>query len=112
LFPGYVFVRVCDDERGGVFVGNRVARLAPVRDQERLWADLRNVRKLLDLGQPVSAEDHLGPGTPVAVRSGPLAGLTGTVVRAGSGHKFIVRVDLIQRGVSVVVDGTTLGKLG
>ena len=68
--------------------------------------------QLLDLGQPVTAEDCLGPGDPVVVRSGPLAGLTGTVVRAGSGHKFVVRVDLIQRGVSVVVDRTTLGRLG
>ena len=60
----------------------------------------------------MTAEDCLSPGTPVVVRSGPLAGLTGTVVRAGSGHKFVVRVDLIQRGVSVVVDRTTLGRLG
>jgi transcriptional antiterminator RfaH len=112
LFPGYVFVRVSDDERGGVYVENRVARLATVGDQDRLWADLRNVRRLLDLGRPVTAEDRLGPGAPVAVRTGPLAGLTGTVVRAVSGHKFVVRVDLIQRGVSVVVDRATLGKLG
>lgn len=112
LFPGYVFVRVSADERPGVYVGNRVARLAPVGDQDRLWADLAGVRQLLDLGQPVTAEDCLGPGDPVVVRSGPLAGLTGTVVRAGSGHKFVVRVDLIQRGVSVVVDRTTLGRLG
>jgi transcriptional antiterminator RfaH len=112
LFSGYVFVRVSADERPGVYVGNRVARLAPVGDQDRLWADLAGVRRLLDLGQPVTAEDDLGPGTPVAVRCGPLAGLTGTVIRAGSGHKFVVRVNLIQKGVSVVVDRTTLGKLG
>lgn len=112
LFSGYVFVRVSADERAGVYVGNRVARLAPVGDQDRLWTDLTGVRRLLDLGQPVMAEDELLPGSQVAVRSGPLAGLTGTVVRAGSGHKFVVRVDLIQRGVSVVVDRTTLGKLG
>jgi transcription antitermination factor NusG len=112
LFPGYVFVRVSDEERPGVYAGRRVARLTPVCDQTRLWADLRNVRKLLDLGRPVAAEDWLAPGTPVAVRTGPLAGLTGTVLRSGSGHKFVVRVDLIQRGVSVVVDRETLGKLG
>lgn len=112
LFPGYVFVRVADAERVAVLAGKRVARLVPVADQDRLWADLRQVRKVLDLGQPVTAEDRLDPGTPIAVRSGPLAGLCGTVVRAAAGHKFVVRVDLIQRGVSVVVDADTLGRLG
>lgn len=111
LFAGYVFVRVSTTERAIVFASRRTARLVPVVDQERLWADLRQIRKVLDLGQPVTAEEQLEPGTPVAVRDGPLAGLTGTIVRAATGHKFVVRVDLIQRGVSVVVDGATLGKL-
>jgi transcription antitermination factor NusG len=112
LFPGYLFLRVSDSERGRVFAGNRVARLSPVADQDRLWADLRQVRQLLDLGQPVTPEDRLEPGAAVTVRTGPLAGMTGTVLRAASGHKFVVRVDLIQRGISVVVDGATLGKRG
>jgi transcriptional antiterminator RfaH len=112
LFPGYLFVRVSEADRGRVFAGNRVARLTPVADQDRLWADLRQVRQLLDLGQPVTPEDRLEPGTIVTVRTGPLAGMTGTVLRAASGYKFVVRVDLIQRGVSVVVDGATLGKRG
>lgn len=112
LFPGYAFVRVGDADRGRVFAGNRVARLVPVADQPRLWADLRQVRQLLDLGRPVTAEDRLPPGTPVAVRSGPLAGLCGTVVRAATGHRFVVLVDLIHRGVSVTVDAESLGDLG
>jgi transcriptional antiterminator RfaH len=111
LFPGYAFVRFEEAERGRVFAGDRVARLVRVPDQARLWSDLRQVRKLLDLGRPVQAEDHLEPGTTVAVRTGPLAGLTGTVVRSAARHKFVVRVDLIDRGVSVVVDRETLGKL-
>ncbi len=112
LFAGYVFVRASATERAIVFAGRRVARLVPVADQERLWADLRQIRKVLDLGQPVTAEERLEPGTPVAMRDGPLAGLTGTIVRATTGHKFVVRVDLIQRGVSVVIDRAALGKLG
>lgn len=111
LFAGYVFVRTTTTDHAVVFASRRVARLVPVADQERLWSDLRQIRKLLDLGQPVNSEEQLEPGTPVAVREGPLAGLTGTIVRAATGHKFVVRVDLIQRGVSVVVDGATLGKL-
>jgi len=112
LFPGYAFVRVADVERGQVFAGNRVARLVPVADQARLWADLRQVRRLLDLGRPVTAEARLPAGSHVVVRSGPLTGLSGTVVRAATGHRFVVLVDLLHRGVSVTVDAETLGTFG
>jgi transcription antitermination factor NusG len=110
LFPGYAFVRVGDADRNRVFATNRVARLVPVADQDRLWADLRGVRRVLDLGRPVTAEDRLPPGTPVVVRSGPLFGLRGTVVRSAAGRRFVVLVDLIHRGVSVTVDAETLGE--
>ena len=36
--------------------GRRVAKLARVHDQDRLWAELRQVRRVLDLGQPVTPE--------------------------------------------------------
>lgn len=112
LFSGYSFVRIDNAERPRVFASRRVARLVPVADQHRLWSDLRQVRRVLDLGRPVTAEDDLLPGTPVVVRSGPLTGVSGTVVRAETGHRFVVRVDLIRRGVSVTVDAETLGQLG
>ncbi len=112
LFSGYAFVRVTPDERPRVYAGNRVARLVPVLDQDRLWSDLDQVHKLLTLGEPIALEDRLQPGTPVTIRSGPLIGLTGTIVRATAGHKFVVQVNLIQRGVSVTVDSVSLGKLG
>jgi len=112
LFSGYVFIHVNEDDRMRVFAGGRVARITPVRDQVLLWNDLRNVRRVLDLGQPVEPADCLTAGTTVSIRTGPLAGMTGTIVRSAGGTRFIVRVDLIQRGISVVVDAKTLGKLG
>ena len=109
LFAGYVFVRATDAEKWKVLATKRVAQLLPVNDQDRLWADLRRVRRVLDLGRPVTAERTLPPGTPVTVRDGPLTGMTGTVIREAGGFKFVVRVDFIQQGVAVVVDGEWLG---
>jgi len=83
-----------------------------VKDQERLWSDLRNVYRLLDFGQPILPHDGLAAGTPIVVRTGPLAGMNGTIVRSAGGNKFVVHIDLIQRGVAVVVDAETLGRLG
>lgn len=107
LFAGYVFARVTEADR--VHYSPRVASVLPVPDQPRLWDDLRRVRRLLDLGEPVTAERTLEPGTVVTVREGPLTGMTGTVVKAAGGFKFVVRVDFIRQGLSVLMDGTALG---
>ena len=112
LFAGYVFARVAEGDRGRVQFNPRVASLLPVADQARLWDDLRRVRRILDLGEPVTAERTLEPGTPVTMRAGPLTGMTGTVVKAAGGFKFVVRVDFIRQGLSVVVDGAALGLVG
>jgi len=111
IFSGYAFVRVTDEERPAVFLGDHVARLVAVIDQERLWQDLRKVRKILDLGIPVTIEDRLIPGQQVRLRNGPLAGMSGTVVREAGTKKFVVEVDLIRKGISVTVDKESLGKL-
>ena len=109
LFGGYVFARVSEGDRGRVQFNPRVASVLPVHDQPRLWDDLRRVRRVLDLGEPVTAERTVEPGTVVTMRDGPLTGMTGTVVKAAGGFKFVVRVDFIRQGLSVVVDGAALG---
>ena len=109
LFAGYVFARVSEADRGRVQFNARVASVLQVHDQPRLWDDLRRVRRVLDLGEPVTAERTVEPGTVVTMRDGPLTGMTGTVVKAAGGFKFVVRVDFIQQGVSVTVDGSWLG---
>jgi transcriptional antiterminator RfaH len=109
LFAGYVFARVGEADRGRVQFNPRVASVLQVHDQTRLWADLRRVRGVLDLGQPVTPEKTLEPGTPVTLREGPLTGMSGVIVKAAGGFKFVVQVDFIRQGLSVVVDGASLG---
>ena len=109
LFTGYVFVRATKETKWRVLATNRVAQLIPVADQDRFWKDLNRVRAILDLGKPVTPERKLEPGTAVTLRDGPLTGMSGTIVRCTGGFKFVVQVDFIQQGVSVVVDGEWLG---
>jgi transcriptional antiterminator RfaH len=111
MFPGYAFVRVTEEERTRVYAGNHVVKLGAVRDQDRLWTDLGQVRKLLDLGVAVTTEDKLMPGTRVTIRNGPLIGMTGTILKESTCNRFVVEVDLIQRGIGVVVDLESLGKM-
>lgn len=109
LFSGYVFVRAADGERVKLLNTKRLAGLLDVRDQEQLWMDLRRVRRVLDLGRPITVEQRLAPGTAVTIRSGPLTGMTGTVIKSNGGFQFVVAVDFLRRGISVTVDGNTLG---
>lgn len=109
LFSGYVFARVGEEDRTRVHYHPRVASVLQVPDQDRLWRDLLRVRRVLDLGEPVTPERKLEPGTTVTLRDGPLTGMTGVILKVAGGFKFVVQVDFIRQGLSVVVDGNSLG---
>lgn len=108
LFPGYLFLHADRDERLTALASNRVAHALAVHEQARLWDDLRQIDQLLGAGLPVATESQLAPGTPVEITTGPLAGLCGTVIRSGSGRRFVVRVDFIHQGASVLLEDCAL----
>jgi transcriptional antiterminator RfaH len=111
LFPGYLFLLGNREGYLAALKTNRVVRPLRVAAQEELWRDLRQVRRLLASGIPVTPEGRLVPGTLVEITSGPLAGLQGKIVAAASGKRFVVEVDFIQRGASVLVEDFTLRPL-
>jgi transcriptional antiterminator RfaH len=108
LFTGYVFLHADAAGRLAALTSNRVARCLAVPDQGRFWDDLRQVDRLLSSGAPVTPEERLAVGSPVEITSGPLAGLSGVIVRTATGRRFVVRVDFIQQGASVLIDDFAL----
>ncbi len=108
LFTGYVFLHADASGRLTALTSNRVARCLEVPDQQRFWRDLRQVERLLSSGAPVTPEERLEVGSPVEITSGPLAGLSGVIVRTATGRRFVVRVDFIQQGASVLIDDFAL----
>lgn len=110
LFTSYLFVLANPEERIAALATQRVVMTLKVTDQARLWHDLSQVRRLIEVGAPITPEDHLQPGAKVEIRNGPLAGLTGTIIRTASGRRFVVQVDFIQRGASVEIDDFMLAK--
>jgi transcriptional antiterminator RfaH len=104
LFPGYVFLLATSEQRLTVLTTNRVAHTLAVTDQAVLFRDLRQIYRLIASGAAVTPEDRLGPGSLVEINSGPLAGLKGKITRTASGRRFIVEVDFIHRGASVLLD--------
>jgi transcription antitermination factor NusG len=108
LFDGYLFLHSDRDGYHEALATRRVVRGLAVPDQERLWSDLRRVFGLISSGLPVTPEPSLLPGQLVEIASGPLAGLRGRVIRSASRKRFVVEVDFIRRGASVLCDAMTL----
>jgi transcription antitermination factor NusG len=108
LFPGYLFLLGQRDERVTALATNRVVHALEVPDQGTLWDDLTQVHRLINTGAPITPEERLEPGAFVEISSGPLAGLKGRIIRAASGRRFVVQVNFIQRGASVLINDFNL----
>jgi transcriptional antiterminator RfaH len=112
LFSSYVFLLGRPEERIVALATKRVVQSLEVPDQEGLWQDLRQINRLIASGVPVHPEDRLHPGALVEIRTGPLAGLRGKIIRSASGKRFVVQVDFIQKSASVLLDDFTLAAIG
>lgn len=108
LFPGYVFSLVDEEQRRAALATNTVARWLPIPDAAAFVADLRNVKRLIDTDMPLTPEARLEPGQAVRVRSGPLSGLEGAVVRRRGGDRLVIAVRFLNQGASIELEDVDL----
>src|SRR6266404_4387128 len=102
LFPGYVFVRLALVDRLRVLQVPSVVRLVGFNGQLSALPDeeIEGLKKGLAGG--VRAEPHpfLKAGRRVRMRSGPLAGMQGILLRRKGKFRVVISIDLIQRAVA------------
>jgi transcription antitermination factor NusG len=105
LFPGYVFCRFNPSHRASVMRTPGVIdvvkfgdSLAPIDDGE-----IHALQQLVTSGCKAEPVPYLAIGQPAAIKSGPLAGLTGTVVEHKNGLRLVLSVALLQRSVLVEI---------
>ena len=108
LFAGYVFSFSSEQECLTVSKTNRVARTLLVKDHERLLAELRQIKRIIDLDVPLTVERRLQPGQRVRVKSGAMVDFEGTVVCRRGKRRLAITVDFLQQGVSVEIDDVGL----
>jgi transcriptional antiterminator RfaH len=108
LFTSYLFLLGDRDQRIRALETKRVVHSLPVPGQAELWQDLGQIHRLIASGAPVTPEERLEPGALVEIRTGPLAGLRGKILRKGPRERFVVQVNFIQRGASVELDAFAL----
>jgi transcription antitermination factor NusG len=106
LFPSYIFVHLPLQERLRVLQVPGVVRLvgfgncaAPVPEIE-----ITRIRDILNQGLRTEPHRYLTAGRRVRVKTGPLVGLEGIVVRRKNQLRFVVSVELIMRSMAVEVD--------
>jgi transcription antitermination factor NusG len=86
----------------------RVVQTLPVPDPVGLLRDLQQIDQLLSSQMLVTLESSLVPGDNVLINSGPLVGLRGKIKRVATESRFVVEVDFIRQGASVVLDESVL----
>jgi transcription antitermination factor NusG len=112
LFPGYLFAHIAREERVRVLeapgvvsmVGNgRLPTPLPTEEIESLRAGL----------QLRNAEPHpfLNVGEKARIRTGPLSGFEGVVLRNKNDVRLVLTIDLIMKSVAVEVDVADLEPL-
>jgi len=111
LFSNYVFLYGNASERYKALTTNCVSRDLSVIDGAQLAFDLRQLHQMIESGAPVVPESRLEAGVAVRVRSGPLAGHEGIVLRRRGETRLLVAVRFLQQGASVQIDECDLERL-
>jgi len=101
LFSNYVFVRGTEEDRYAAVSTGCVSRQLVVPNQERFLEQMRSVQKLITAGQSISIESQLVPGDRIRIKSGPLTGVVGTILKRHGENRLVVAVEFMQQGASV-----------
>jgi transcription antitermination factor NusG len=108
LFPGYVFVRIALGVKLRVLEVPGVVRLVgfngqPYPLEER---EIESLRKGVMSASRIEPYPYLNlsVGSRVRIKSGPLAGVQGKLVRRKNSYRVVLSLDLIARAASVEVD--------
>ena len=111
LFPGYVFAPVDDEQRRDALATNTVARWLPIPDEELLVSDLRAIKRLIDSEHPLTPEARIEPGQFVRVKSGPLRGVEGIVLKRRGEQRLMVAVRFLNQGASIELEDIDLERI-
>jgi transcription antitermination factor NusG len=104
LFPSYVFIYGAEQERQQALATHCVSRTLVVPDAGPFVHDLRQIQRLIELDAPLTIEARIEPGRRVRVRSGPMEGLEGTVIKRRGKNWLVVAVEFLQQGASVMLE--------
>lgn len=107
LFPGYVFCLFDPFRRLPILQTAGVIQVVGFGGQPTpvLSSEIEALERIVESGVRAEPWPFLEVGQEVEITRGPLAGTRGFLERFHSSHRLVVSVTLLQRSVSVEIDG-------
>jgi transcription antitermination factor NusG len=114
LFPSYVFLLTCLDRRVEVLKTPGVCQFVGVTGVPSAVSmeEIESVRRAVDTQLRVEPHPFLKCGDRVRIKTGPLLGLEGILVRKKNLFRLVLSIELLNRALAMEVDVTTVEKIG
>jgi len=113
LFPCYVFLRTCFEQRWKILATPSVHSFVTFGDRPAQIPDLEldAIRKAVESRIRVEPLPFLHCGDWVRVKSGPLAGIEGILIRKKGSYRLVLSVELLWKSIAVEVDAFSVQHL-
>jgi len=108
VFPGYLFMRTDTTGRYNALRTNHISRVIEVRDPDTLMRELRMIHQALSADKPIYPVELIKTGQHVRVKSGPMKGIEGIVIRKDKKYRIVLTVTSIMQSISIEVDADTV----
>jgi transcription antitermination factor NusG len=113
LFPNYVFVHGGLDRMLNVVTTPGVHTVVSWggRPAEIPAEEIETLRRVVEGPLKVEPYPFLKSGDWVSVKSGPLAGIEGILVRKARGHRLVLTVELLSKSAAVEIDASLVDRV-
>lgn len=104
LFANYLFMYSDGYNRYRALKTNLISKTIEVTDGVELVHDLRQIQRLIQHGSTISVESKLQPGCRVRIKTGPLTGIEGVILKRQCTDFLFVAVNFLQQGAMVKLE--------
>ncbi|MEL7002733.1 MAG: UpxY family transcription antiterminator [Bacteroidota bacterium] len=113
LFPNYVFVNIKAFDRYKVLKVSGVTKFVSIERTPVIVPDseIKSIKMLLEDQVSINTEDYYSIGERVRVTKGALMGTEGILIEKRGNHRFLLRLDFIQKAISVDIKTSHLEKI-
>lgn len=108
LFPGYVFMCGGENDRLAALQTKRVAKVIHVENQDELRAELQQVIRVVESGEPVDLYPGLCEGRRCRIIAGCLRGIEGVVLRRRSVSRLYMSATALGQSAVIEIDPALL----
>jgi transcription antitermination factor NusG len=103
LFPSYIFVHICEDERRVLLETMGIVQLVSIAGKPALLADeeVERLRSCMLDSADIEPHPYLKIGRRVRVKHGLFAGWEGTLLEKQNSRRLVVNIEQIMKSIAV-----------